>query len=206
MFIDVKKAHLKAICDDPGAFVDLPDEDTDEGMCGKLRRWLYGMRGAANGWEKEYTGKMTKEACFKVGRYSPNVFWHEARELRCVVHGDDFTFMGSEGDLRWIEGLMRGWYEVKMRGILGPEVGDEKKMDVLNRWIEWGKDGLEVRADPRHAVKLIEDMGLETGSNGSAAPGRKDADDGDEEEVADELSKIETTRFRGLAARANYLA
>ena len=32
-------------------------------------------------------------------------------------------------------------------------------------------------------------------------------DDGEEEEeVADELSKIETTGFRGLAARANYLA
>ena len=49
MFIDVKKAHLKATCEDPCAFVELPPEDSEEGKCGKLRRWLYGMRGELMG-------------------------------------------------------------------------------------------------------------------------------------------------------------
>ena len=60
-----------------------------------------------------------KTAGFTAGKYSPVVFWHRERELRCVVHGDDFTFLGNSKNLAWIEDHMRGWYEIKMRGILG---------------------------------------------------------------------------------------
>jgi hypothetical protein len=56
-----------ASCDDPCAFIDLPEEDQVRGMCRKLGRWLYGMRGAAHGWEKEYTSKMVNVAGFRVG-------------------------------------------------------------------------------------------------------------------------------------------
>ena len=49
--VDVKKAHLNAVCDDV-VFVQLPEEAKAPGKCGKLRRWSYGMRPAAQGWER----------------------------------------------------------------------------------------------------------------------------------------------------------
>ncbi len=54
MFIDVKKAHLNRVVGDEWACIDLPDEDVEPGMCGRMRRWLYGMSPAASAWEKDY--------------------------------------------------------------------------------------------------------------------------------------------------------
>ena len=52
-FIDVKPAyfHAKAMFD---VFVDLPDEDQQEGMCSKLEMSMYGARDAAQNWERSY--------------------------------------------------------------------------------------------------------------------------------------------------------
>ena len=59
MFIDVRKAHLNAKVDDAqDIYVELPEEAQANGKCGKLLRWLYGMRGAAQRWEKEFTHKL----------------------------------------------------------------------------------------------------------------------------------------------------
>jgi len=42
MFIDVRKAHLNAVCEDE-AWVELPEEFWEWGRHAKLKRWLYGM-------------------------------------------------------------------------------------------------------------------------------------------------------------------
>ena len=43
-----------------------------------------------------------KEAGFVRGRASLCVFWHRERNIRAVVHGDDFTVLARERDLTWI--------------------------------------------------------------------------------------------------------
>ena len=49
--VDIRKAHLHAFCLEP-AYIEYPVEaDRPFGECGQLVRWLYGMRGAAQGWE-----------------------------------------------------------------------------------------------------------------------------------------------------------
>ena len=45
MFIDVRKAHLIPVCNEK-VFVELPD-----GRVVRLKKWLYGMKKAASGWE-----------------------------------------------------------------------------------------------------------------------------------------------------------
>ena len=62
LFVDATKAHINGVCD-VDAFVDLPEEIGEEGKCGKLKFWLYGMRPAARAWEELYAGKL-KEAGF----------------------------------------------------------------------------------------------------------------------------------------------
>ena len=47
MLIDVKKAHLNGVVKEgENAYIELPGEAGRRGMCGRLKRWLYGMRPA----------------------------------------------------------------------------------------------------------------------------------------------------------------
>lgn len=55
---------------------------------------------------------------------APTVLRHQFHDLGCVVHGDDFKFVGAPNGLTWVAGHMGPWYEVKAWGILGPEKGD----------------------------------------------------------------------------------
>ena len=57
-FIDIKRAYFNAKIEesDPPTFVCLPSEDPEhETMCGRLLRHMYGTRGAADGWQEEYS-------------------------------------------------------------------------------------------------------------------------------------------------------
>ncbi len=47
------------------------------------------------------------------------VFYHEKRDVSGLVHGDDFMFVGEEEDVDWVEGLVTGWFEMKVRGRFG---------------------------------------------------------------------------------------
>ena len=56
--------------------------------------------------------------------------------------------------------MMKDEYKVKVRGLLGPDCHDEKKMTILNRCIEWKKNEIWYEADPRHAEILIREHGV----------------------------------------------
>ena len=95
LFVDVKKAHLNGKCDEP-AYVELPEEVTgSKGKCGKLAYWLYGMRPAARAWEEDYSGKFEEEGYVR-GKAAATTFYNEEKDVRLVVHGDDFTFTGEK--------------------------------------------------------------------------------------------------------------
>ena len=98
------------------------------------------MRGAASAWERLYCEKLegvgfTRDVSCGV------VFYHEERDISLAVHGDDFTFCGLEEDLIWITGLMESWFEIKVRGVLGPDPGDQKEVTILGRQVVWGEGG-----------------------------------------------------------------
>ena len=73
------------------------------GRYARLRRWLYGMRRAAAGWEEEYAGKLEGEGFRKV-KGAPTVFFNAKTAVRLVVHGDDFTYSGDEEGAREDQG------------------------------------------------------------------------------------------------------
>ena len=54
-FIDVRRAYFYA-ASGREVYVELPEEDYEEGMCGKLVGSMYGTRDAARNWGREYTG------------------------------------------------------------------------------------------------------------------------------------------------------
>ena len=122
--------------------------------------------------------------------------------MSLVVQGDDFTALGPERHLREFEKQMRTWYTIKTRGVLGPEPQDDKEITVLN-WKLW-RDGLiTYEADPRIVGNILEAMGLEEGSKILDTPIVVEDTRGEEDE---ELSRDQASKFRSVAALANYLA
>ena len=107
---------------------------TKEGQRGRLRRWLYGMRQAASAWERDYCEKLAAMG-FGKGIAAPTVFFLKSKGVRCVVHGDDFTFIGKRQDLLEISGELEESHELKMRALLGDEPEDDREITILNRRI-----------------------------------------------------------------------
>jgi hypothetical protein len=81
-------------------YIRLPEEDNQEGMCGRLVKAMYGTRDAAQNWEMEYVEFM-ESIGFRRGQSTPCIFWHKENGLRAVIHGDDFTLLGNEAALNW---------------------------------------------------------------------------------------------------------
>jgi hypothetical protein len=200
MFIDARKAHLNPRCEKE-VYIKLPEESrAEEGMCGKLVHWLYGFRPAAQAWEELYS-KRLEEAGFTRGLASPVVFYHEDRDIAVVVHGDDFTFEGADKDLWWIHDLMKSWFEIKLRGVLGPEEKDDKEVTILGRVVSWKEWGVEYKADPNLRRKLLEQLGFNERTRILTGNGDKEEEDGDD----DDLDEEEAKEYRKAAATLNYL-
>jgi hypothetical protein len=68
--------------------------------------------------------------------------YHPQRQIRLVVHGDDFTAFGGESDLDWYRGVLMGKFEAKVNGRIGPGRRDDKSMRALNRMIHWTEEGI----------------------------------------------------------------
>jgi hypothetical protein len=203
MFIDVRKAHLNAACDKEHMYVSLPEEaGAPPGTCGRLLRWLYGMRGAAQGWETEFGDKLVGIG-FTKGRSTPVVFHRESDDTSLVVHGDDFTFLGYPGSLQEILAQMKSWWDIKLRAIVGDERGDDQEVTILNRTLKWTGEALTLSADPKHVQEILKAFNLTQESRGISIPVDPDAISPEDEEEM--LVGKEITNFRGLAARANYL-
>ena len=98
-FIDVRRAYFHARARRE-VYVQLPEEDYSEGQCGRLLKAMCGTRDAAQNWEFEYR-EWLESIGFARGKATPCAFHHKARDIRLVVHGDDFTVLAAEEDLDW---------------------------------------------------------------------------------------------------------
>ena len=98
--VDVKRAHFHARAS-RRLFIELPKEDARHGepdLCGELVMSLYGTRDAAFNWEEAYSTYL-QDLGFERGKASPCHFFDARRQLRLLVHGDDFVAVGPEGEV-----------------------------------------------------------------------------------------------------------
>ena len=72
MLVDISRSyfHVEARRE---VYIQLPEEDHEEGMCGLLQMSMYGTRDAAQHWEIKYTSVLS-EMGFTQGRSNPCVF------------------------------------------------------------------------------------------------------------------------------------
>ena len=98
-------------------------EDAPKGGSVIARMPVYGTRDAGAIWEECYRGAL-EALCFTAGVSSPCCFWHEQKGLHVVVHGDDFTSLGCDDELNWLEVELAKHFEIKVRGRIGEGLPD----------------------------------------------------------------------------------
>ena len=98
---------------------------------------------------------------FKRGKSNPCIYFHAGRDLRTVVHGDDFTTAGNYENIKWLHGEPSEKWKRIERGIFGPPGRPETIQDirVLSRIITWKEDGTWWEPDARHAELVISLLG-----------------------------------------------
>eukprot|EP00973_Karenia_brevis_P081866 11349902-Karenia_brevis.AAC.1 len=203
MVNDVSRAYFYARSESP-TFVRICSEDWEDGdehKCGELQVSMYGTRQAAQNWQNRVNEVLEKHG-FSQAKSSPCVFHHVGRDILTMVHGDDFLSTATEANLRWLKGILDTTFEIKTK-IVGPEARDEKQLKILNRIITYRDSGIDYEPDPRHAEIIIEQLGLKEGKEVST-PGV------DQEPLTanstEKLNTEQTTRYKSIVARANFLA
>ena len=100
---------------------------------------------------------------------------------------------------------MKKVYELKIRGILGDEAGDDKEIVILNRTLAWTEEGLEYRADDKHVSEITKYFGLNEDSKGLSTAMVKEPVE-EEADTVEDLPTPQVKEYRALAAWANYLS
>jgi hypothetical protein len=209
MHNDVSRAyfHAPAVRD---VFVEIVDEDREKGdeeKCGWLNVSMYGTRDAASNWESKYQTVLIGMG-FQMGKANPCVFLNKEKNIRTVVHGDDFTSDGEITQLRWMQRMLEEKFALKTK-IMGAHPDLLKELKILNRTIRWHDEGITYEADDKHASSVIKDLNLEH-CKAANTPGDKMTGNGGVhgEDLSDSKLLIQgrATQFRSVAARCNYLA
>ena len=78
---------------------------------------MYGTRDVAQHLEREYSELMQGNG-FERGTASLCALLRRRRNIRIVVHGDDFTVLRREGDIDWFRKVIGRRYSVKCRARL----------------------------------------------------------------------------------------
>eukprot|EP00973_Karenia_brevis_P036614 5046527-Karenia_brevis.AAC.1 len=206
MSIDVSRAYFYAKALRP-VFIEIPVEDYepgDEHRVAELNFSLYGTRDAAQNWSREYTGTLNKLG-FIAGKASPCNFCHKSRDMVMTVHGDDFTISAPADDLEWLRRELAKEYSIKSE-LLGPGKHDKKQIRVLNRVIAWKPWGIEYEADQRHTDIIVKQLGLQKAKAVTSPVMPECVEAVRRREQEEPLNKADSSQYRGLAARLNYLA
>ncbi len=91
------------------------------------------------------------------------------KDVRAVVHGDDFAALGSRSGLDWFREVTQRRMEAKFKVRL--ERTRPGAVRILNRTVTVTSEGLDYEADQRHAEISMKDMGVDEGSKGVSNPG-----------------------------------
>ena len=65
-----------------------------------------------------------------------------------MVHGDDFTALGTDEDLDFYEKSLASHFELKIRGRIGEGCQWPNEIKMLNRCLKLTNSGLVCEADP----------------------------------------------------------
>ena len=171
---------------------------------------MCGTRDAAQNWASEYA-KTLVDAEFARGKAKPRLFRYRNRDISIMVHGAYFGAVGPAKAVAEVGRVQGQKYKLKME-TLGDGKDDLKEAHILSKFVSIDNAGVHLEADPRHAERVIKEMGVSDGKV-STVPGSKEesrkqlqATDYGEDPEPEWLEGQEATRYRVVAATLNYLS
>ena len=185
--------------------VDLPKELREKypTKCARLKKSMYGTRGAAKAWEAEYVRILT-EMGYTQGEATTCAFVNKENNSIVIVHGDDFLCLARRKDADQFVKDMAKKFDIEVQ-LMGPRDNDPKVMRMLNRTLQWHGDRISYRADRKHAtqlVALIPPGGKQEAKVPITSELMKENEGGQEEQ----MTGAEGTQYRAAAARTNFLS
>ncbi|CAK0840427.1 unnamed protein product, partial [Prorocentrum cordatum] len=207
MFLDITRAHPH--CEmKRQLWVKLPAEDprsAEPNVLGLLVRCLYGCRDAGQNFELLVRETLEGKMGFSCGVWCPCIYRRGDGKLAAYVYGDNFVLKGSRTDNLEFYRKLQKYMWVKLEGMSGPNknAGDVQEVVCLNRVFRWTSRGdVELEADSRHALIMMQQLNLWRGSKALSTPG-VEAKSVDRGRV---LEGEEATRYRSLVMRASFLS
>ena len=183
----------------------LPPEDDEPGKCAILLKTMYGTQDASHAWQADYTDLLAKHG-FQQGKAWASTVTHGGKEIKLLVHGDDFLALADQEAQDCMTEVLGARYAFRCDRMIGKGSGNHRT--ILNRIACYKEDTgcVTFEADPRHAEMIIRQLGLE-GAKSVSTPAEK-------ERSGDVLASVglppvtaeQTTLFRSLAMRAQFLA
>ena len=170
---------------------------------GRLNLFLYGTRDAAANWQRCVADHL-RSIGFTQGKSNPCVFYHEKKNLRTLVHGDDYASVGSLEHLAWLKKHLEDRFEMKTV-LVGhsSEPGVVREAKRLNRVVRANDAGWEYECDQRHVEIILEHLKL-TEAKPLSTPGVEETTVKNSEDDAEiPLSAPEASLYRAVVARAN---
>jgi hypothetical protein len=154
--IDISRAHFYWEAE-RDFFVELPEGDRQDGFCGRLVRSMHGTRDASAIWQRCYTDLLLGLGFVKNPAW-PSCFYHKAKQIRVLVHGDDFVALADDAGHKYPEEALRSKFDLRVGGSIGS--GEQyQQLTVLNRIVTYHEDGtISYEADPRHVDQIIRDL------------------------------------------------
>ena len=121
-FFDTTRAHPH--CEmKRQVWIQLPSADprsVELGVCGILKRCLYGTRDAGKELELLFCSVMVDELGFVVGRWSPCMHRHESKDMQAYSYGDSFVAKASREDGQDFQEQLKLHMWAKLEGVLVP--------------------------------------------------------------------------------------
>ena len=140
----------------------------------------------------------------------------KGEDVVATVHGDDIKIGGERSAVEFVVEMISRKYEIKKQ-VIGRDPDFGKSGRILNRVIEWNRDGITIEADQRHVRETLKGLDLER-ANHTATPcavDRKDEDGARNDDSKGErvdandsqaLTGGDITRYKALGARISYLS
>ena len=130
-FLDVKRAHFYSEATRE-LYVELPAEAKKPGE--DVYSWKIAQIAVRNARRTSELGVADSESeialGFKQGKSNPCIYFRAGRDLRTVVHQNDFTTAGTFENIKWLYGELSQRWKCVERGILGPPETPDTIQDI----------------------------------------------------------------------------
>ena len=156
---DISRAHFYGVAKRQ-IYASLPPGDEQEGMCALLLKTMYGTQDAAHVWQDDYSNHL-KTHNFIQGSAWTSVFRHKDKDVKLLVHGDDFLVLADAEGQAFMRKVLSERYEYRCDGVIGEGANDH--LTILNRIVSYDKKtgAVTYEADPRHAEMIIRQLNLQ---------------------------------------------